>query len=193
MPKPVWPVSQTGLTGLALWVVVKSFWARKSLSCHGCSCSKEERFLRQVFSRKGFWGVSGQNWPNRFAKPVWPVSPACVRLSPTEAVWPVSETGLTSLDCQQPCRVCFRYVSLVDVGWVLLLGPVALQWLRGLGKKSLWRCTSEIGFIGRILEYNFYRLPFTPLLSLGHFVDVLGALPRRWAPPIWSCCALAVP
>jgi hypothetical protein len=31
------------------------------------------------------------------------------------------------------------------------------------------------------------------IVSLGHFVDVLGALPRRWAPPIWSCCALAVP
>jgi hypothetical protein len=43
-----------------------------------------------------------------------------------------------------------------------LLGSVALQWLRGLVKRSLWRCTSEIGFIGRILQYNFYRLPFTP-------------------------------
>jgi hypothetical protein len=30
-PKPVRPVSQTGLTGLALWAVVKSFSARKSL------------------------------------------------------------------------------------------------------------------------------------------------------------------
>jgi transposase InsO family protein len=27
----------------------------------------------------------------------------------------------------------------VAVGWVLLLGPVALQWLRGLGKRSLWK------------------------------------------------------
>jgi hypothetical protein len=50
----------------------------------------------------------------------------------------------------------------VAIGWVLLLGPVALQWLCGLGKRSLRRCTSEIGFIGRILEYIFYRLPFTP-------------------------------
>jgi hypothetical protein len=33
----------------------------------------------------------------------------------------------------------------------------------------------------------------TIIVSLGHFVDVLGALPRRWASPIWSCCALAVP
>jgi hypothetical protein len=33
----------------------------------------------------------------------------------------------------------------------------------------------------------------TIIVSLGHFVDVLGALPRRWAPPTWSCCALAVP
>jgi hypothetical protein len=38
------------------------------------------------------------------------------------------------------------------VGWVLLLGSVVLQWLRELGKKSLRRCMSEIGFIGRILE-----------------------------------------
>jgi hypothetical protein len=51
-PEPVSPVSQTGLTGLAMWAVVKSFWARKSLLCYGYSCSKEERFLRQVFSRK---------------------------------------------------------------------------------------------------------------------------------------------
>jgi hypothetical protein len=35
---------------------------------------------------------------------------------------------------------------------VLLLGSVALQWLCELGKRSLRRCTSEIGFIGRILE-----------------------------------------
>jgi hypothetical protein len=38
------------------------------------------------------------------------------------------------------------------VGWVLLLGSVALQWLRELGKRSLQRGTSEIGFIRRILE-----------------------------------------
>jgi hypothetical protein len=75
-----------------------------------------------------------------------------VRLSPTKAVWPVSETGLTGLGCQQPCRVCFHCVCAVAVGWVLLLGPVTLQWLRGLGKRSLRRWTSEIGFIGRILE-----------------------------------------
>jgi hypothetical protein len=42
-------------------------------------------------------------------------------------------------------------VCVVAVGLVLLLGSVALQWLRGLGKRSLRRCTSEIGFIGRIL------------------------------------------
>jgi hypothetical protein len=113
----------------------------------------------------GYWGVSGQNRSDRFAKPVWPVSPACVRLSPTEAVWPVLETGLTGLGCQQPCRVCFRCVCAVTVGWVLLLSSVALQWLCELGKRSLRRCTNEIGFIGWILEYNFYRLPFTPPLS----------------------------
>jgi hypothetical protein len=33
----------------------------------------------------------------------------------------------------------------------------------------------------------------TIIVSLGHFVDVLGALPRRGAPPTWSCFALAVP
>jgi hypothetical protein len=113
----------------------------------------------------GLWGVSGQSLSDRFVKPAWPVSPACVRLSPTEAVWLVSETGLTGLGCQQPCRVCFRCVCVVAVGWVLLLGSLALQWLRELGKRSLRRCTSEIGFIGRILEYYFCRRPFTPPLS----------------------------
>jgi hypothetical protein len=33
----------------------------------------------------------------------------------------------------------------------------------------------------------------TIIVSLGHFVDVLATLPRHWAPPIWSCCALVVP
>jgi hypothetical protein len=94
-----------------------------------------------------FWSL-GSFW----TKSVWPVSPACVRLSPTEAVWPVSQTCLTGLGCQQPCRVCFRCVCDVAVGWVLLLGSVALQWLRELGKRGLRRCMSEIGFIGRILE-----------------------------------------
>jgi hypothetical protein len=43
---------------------------RESLLCYGCSYSKEERFLRQVFSQKGFLGVSGQKRPDRFANPV---------------------------------------------------------------------------------------------------------------------------
>jgi hypothetical protein len=33
----------------------------------------------------------------------------------------------------------------------------------------------------------------TIIVSLVHFVDVVGTLPRRWAPPIWSYCAIAVP
>jgi hypothetical protein len=43
----------------------------------------------------------------------------------------------------------------VAVGWVLLLGLVALQWLRGLGKRSLWRRMSEIGFIAEFLNKIF--------------------------------------
>jgi hypothetical protein len=50
------------------------------------------------------------------------------------------------VSCVFPLRVCWGCWS------VLLLGSVALQWLRELGKRSLRRCTSEIGFIGRILE-----------------------------------------
>jgi hypothetical protein len=82
------------------------------------------------------------------------------RLNPRESVWPLSETGLTDFGCQQLGRVVFRSAFWVVVGCVLHLGPVALQWLRGLGKGSLRRCPSEIGFIGRILELNFYQLPF---------------------------------
>jgi hypothetical protein len=48
-----------------------------------------------------------------------------------------------AVSCVFPLCVC-----AVAVGWVLLLGSVALQWLRELGKRSLRRCTSEIGFIG---------------------------------------------
>jgi hypothetical protein len=41
----------------------------------------------EVFWGSGkFWGVSGQNRPDQFAKPVRSVSPTCVRLSPREVV-----------------------------------------------------------------------------------------------------------
>jgi hypothetical protein len=139
----------------------------------------------------GLWGVSGQNRSDGFAKPVWPVSPACVRLSLIEAVWSVSETGLTGLGCQQPGHVCFHCVCGVAVGWVLLLGSVAVQWLRELGKRSLWRCTSEIGFIGRILNRIFIGSHSLPPLWFA--VSVLHPPARlrsrlrpqkgrRWAP-----------
>jgi hypothetical protein len=108
--------------------------------------------FRACLVLKVFWGFPRWNRPDWFAKPAWPVSPACERLSPRRSVWPVSETGLTGFGCQQMFRVAFRCVFRVVVGWILLLGPVALQWLCGLGKRSLWRCPSEIGFIGRILE-----------------------------------------
>jgi hypothetical protein len=52
-----------------------------------------------------------------------------------------------AMSCVVPLRVCVE-----AVGWVLLLGSVALQWLRELGKRSLRRCMSEFGFIGPILE-----------------------------------------
>jgi hypothetical protein len=96
MPKPVWPVSQTGLTGLALWAVVKSFWARESLLCYGFFCSKEGRLLRCFRSQGVFgefldktgltglpnrsnrfplpvWGEVQQKWSDRFQKPASPV------------------------------------------------------------------------------------------------------------------------
>jgi hypothetical protein len=59
---------------------------------------------------------------------------------------------MTGFTLAASARVVFRYVFLVLLGWVLLLGPVALQWLRGLGKRSVWKCMSEIGYIGQILE-----------------------------------------
>jgi hypothetical protein len=46
--------------------------------------------------------------------------------------------------------VCVSAACAVAVGWVLLLGSVALQWLRELGKRSLPRGTSKIGFLNRI-------------------------------------------
>jgi hypothetical protein len=73
--KPAWPVSQTVWPVLALWAVVKGFWARVSLSCYGFSCSKEERFLRCF----GLGGVLGSFW--------------------TKSDWPASKNGLTSFPC----------------------------------------------------------------------------------------------
>jgi hypothetical protein len=108
--------------------------------------------LRQILSQRGFRGVLDRtgltSLPIRFDLFLLPIE----RLSPTEAVLPVSETGLTGFRCQQLGRVCFYYVCRVDVGCVLLLGLAALQWLRGLVKRSLWRRTSEIRFIVRVLE-----------------------------------------
>jgi hypothetical protein len=146
--KPAWPVSQTGLTDFALWVVEKCFWARKSLLCHDFFCSDVERLLRCFGSLGRFWtksdrpvsqtGLTGfpwlreaksnksdltgfRNWPDRFGLPA-------------------------AVSCVFPLRVCCGC-------WLgLALGSVALQWLRELGKRSLRRCTSELGFMGRILE-----------------------------------------
>jgi hypothetical protein len=70
--KPAWPVSQTGLTGFALWAVEKGFWARKSLLLYGFVCSDVERLLR-------CFGSLGSSW--------------------TKSVWPVCETGLTGFPC----------------------------------------------------------------------------------------------
>jgi hypothetical protein len=68
--------------------------------------------LRQVFSRKGFWGVLDRtgltgllNRSDRFLLPI-------ERLSPTEAVRPVSETGLTGFSLAAGARVVFRCVLL---------------------------------------------------------------------------------
>jgi hypothetical protein len=65
---------------------VKSFGARKSLSCYGCSCSKEEKFFEAVFLSEGFLGVLDRtgltgllNWSDRFPLPA-------ERLSPIEVV-----------------------------------------------------------------------------------------------------------
>jgi hypothetical protein len=158
--KLVWPVSQVGLSGLALWDVVKSFWARKSLSCYGCSCSEEERFLRQVFSWKGFWGVLDRtgltgllNRSDRFPLPI-------ERLSPTEAVWPVSETGLAGFSLAAGARVVFRCV--LSCGCRLGLAPrssstpvAAWPWQEKLMEVHKWnrvhRPNSWIEFLSALL------------------------------------------
>jgi hypothetical protein len=48
-----------------------------------------------------------------------------------------------------------------------------------------------------LLTQWYWHPPMSALLtiivSLGHFVDILGALPRRWSPPTLSCCEIAVP
>jgi hypothetical protein len=70
----------------------------------------------------------------------------------------MDKVGMTGFPCLREAKsnrsslTSFRCVCAVAVGWVLLLGSVALQWLRELGKRNLRRCTSEIGFIARILE-----------------------------------------
>jgi hypothetical protein len=98
------------------------------------------------------WGVSGQNRSDQFAKTGLTSFPCLREAKSNRSGLTVLETGLTGLGYQQPCRVCFRCVCAIAVGWVSLLCSVALQWLREFGKRSLRRCTNEIGSIGRILE-----------------------------------------
>jgi hypothetical protein len=131
-----------------------------------------------LWSRRSFGDF--QNQPGRFAKPFWPVSSAWERLSLRELVWPVSATGLTDFGFWQ-CFVlvfdtCFQRLL---VG--LLLGPVALLWLCGFGKRSKQRSLSDFGFIGRILEYDFYQLPLTPPLWFA--VPVLHIANLAWSGP----------
>jgi hypothetical protein len=57
-------------------------------------------------------------------------------------------------------------VFSIVLWWVFLLDPVALQWLRGFGKKSARRCLSDLGFI-KLLNRIFissYSLP-PPLVA----------------------------
>jgi hypothetical protein len=133
----------------------------------------------------GLWGVSGQSRSDRFAKPVWPVTPACVRLSPIEAVWPVSETGLTGLGCQQPCRVCFRCVCC---GCCLGLAPrfssasvAAWTWQEKLAEVHEWnrvhRPNSWIEFLSAPIHSSSLLRRFGPslfLLAIGDWL--LGPL-----------------
>jgi hypothetical protein len=52
-----------------------------------------------------------------WTKPTWPVSPTCVKLSPTEVVWPVSENGLVGLGCQ---HVGGRFPSTKNTFYVMV-------------------------------------------------------------------------
>jgi hypothetical protein len=73
------------------------------------------------------------------------------------------EAGLTGFGCQQQFRVVFRCVFCAAVGWTFLLGPVALQWLRGFGKSSLRRCSSNFAFIAEFLSRIFIGSHSPPL------------------------------
>jgi hypothetical protein len=75
--KLAWPVSQTDLTGFALWAVEKGFWARKSLLHYGFFCSSVERLLMCFLNFGEFR---------------------------TKSVWLVCQTGLTSFPCLREAK-----------------------------------------------------------------------------------------
>jgi hypothetical protein len=155
-----------------MWAVVKSFSVRKSLSCYGCSCSKEERFSRQVFTLKGFWGVLDRtgltsllNRSDRFPLPV-------ERLSPTEAVWLVSETGLTGFSLVAGARVIFHCV--LSSGCQLVLAPrssstpvVAWTWQEKLVDVHEWNLVHRPNSWIEFLSAPIHSLPLSgsPLRS----------------------------
>jgi hypothetical protein len=61
-------VSQTDLSGLALWAIVKSFLSEKVSVVLWLFLFKGGEVLEAVFLLEGFLGSSGQNRPDRFAK-----------------------------------------------------------------------------------------------------------------------------
>jgi hypothetical protein len=173
--KSVWLVSQIGQTGLALCAVMKSFWVRKSLSCYGYSCSEEEWFLRQVFCQKGFWGVPDRtvltgllNRCDWFPLPV-------ERLSPTEAVWLVSKTGLTDFSLAAGARVVFRCV--LSSGCRLGLAPrssstpaAAWTWQEKLVEVHEWnrvhRLNSWIEFLSAPIHSPLSGSPLRSFIAI---------------------------
>jgi hypothetical protein len=139
-----------------MWAVEKGFWARKSMLHYGFFCSDVERLLRCFGSLWSFW---------------------------TKSVWPVGQTGLTSFPCLREAKskrngltgfrnwpdrfglpaavsCVFLFVCVVAIGWVLLLGSVALQWLREL----------------QVLEWNRVHRP-------NSWIEFLSA--PIHSPPLW--------
>jgi hypothetical protein len=96
-------------------------------------------FVCWVLAKSGKTGPTGlAKWSYRFR-----VTYLCSSLANRsdcfqKPVWPLSDSDLTRFAQAVVLKLFFRSVFRVPCHWVFLLGPVALQWLRGFGKRSGW-------------------------------------------------------
>jgi hypothetical protein len=199
--KLAWPVSQTGLTGFALWAVEKGFWARKSLLRHGFICLDVEKLLRCFGSLGSFW-----------TKLVWLVCQTGLTGFPYLREAKSNRSGLTSfrhrpdrfglpavVSCVFPLRVCcgcwlglaprFSSTSVAAWTWQEKLAEVH-EWNRVhrpnswieffISSHSLHPLLFAVSVLHALVRKSFFHIHCSPRNDMYFFVSLFGMLWLDW-------------